>query len=112
MDPWVGKHHAYPAAAVEKGTRDVFQSREFQFLQLQFSTGVTLNELASVACVVAHFAHVQGPSREAKRSFCQLVRWFIENWAAISVVLPLVHLRDSNCEVIDARREMREKKCR
>lgn len=108
----MGRKYDSALATAKKDDRDVFQSQEFQFLQLQFSTGVTLNELASVACVVAHFAQVQGPSRKAKRSFCQLVRWFIENWAAISVVLPLVHLRDSNCEVIDARREMRERRCK
>jgi hypothetical protein len=57
----------------------------------QFGTGIKQQELLSIATVLASHAHVR-LDRDAKRRKAVLVKWFAENWDAISPYLSFVVL--------------------
>jgi hypothetical protein len=70
-----------------------------------------MRELQSVAQVLAVLSQVLPPSREARRHFPALVKWFVTYWNKISPWLPYVQLRDAWGEVIDGYREGLDKQC-
>jgi hypothetical protein len=75
------------------------------FLLAHFSYGARLPELRSVALVVAHYAGLKRPSRDARRTYARMLRWFAENWQSALPVVRLVELRDEQGRVVDGRRE-------
>ena len=91
------------------GDIDLTTTEEFRVLQVKFSSGVTLRELTSIARILSLLAGIPEPPRTCKRSFPNLIKWFIANWQRVSPFLPCVQLRDDNNEIIDGRRELIEK---
>jgi hypothetical protein len=75
-------------------------------LRRQFSSGVRQPELRSIANILSGFIEaLQPPSRSEKRSFPLMIRWFDVNWATIGPWIPLVHLRDSQMDIVNFTRE-------
>jgi hypothetical protein len=85
---------------------------EFHFLQVKFSSGLTKNELTSIAVLTSILAHVDPPSRDAKRSIQGLLDWFRSEWAQIVPWLEFIQLRDAYDQPIDGSREQSEKRIR
>ena len=78
-------------------------------LQTFFSSGVTHNELVSVATICCLYSNGQlALARAEKRDMRALVKWFDVNWMAITPVLQRVRLLDAGGNVIDLTRELRE----
>jgi hypothetical protein len=69
-----------------------------------FSSGVRHRELCSVALVLSHCFGFTTISRDARRSYPVLIKWFHDNWAIIEPVLPFVALRDATDRIIDHHR--------
>jgi hypothetical protein len=88
----------------------MFSRGAFELLRFQFSSGVTMRELASVAEVLAITAGTTGPGREEKRSFRALIGWFVRSWAVIGPWIPSVALRDAQGHPITGGREREERK--
>ena len=61
----------------------------------RFGASIKHPELLSIATVLAQNANVK-LDRDAKRRKSVLIKWFEENWAAISPFLDYVILEDSN----------------
>lgn len=75
----------------------------------QFSSGVRLQELTSVAIILSSIIPLlPSPDRNEKRSYNALLGWFHKYWDMISPILPLIQLRDENNMVINQRRELLE----
>jgi hypothetical protein len=85
---------------------DELDCEELQALQARFSSGVTLRDLSNIAYVIAQFAALPLPSRNAKRSIPLMIDWFKLHWSAVATWLPLIGLRDENDRPIDSRREL------
>jgi hypothetical protein len=79
-------------------------------LRSQFSTGVTLTELDSIAKVISGFAGIPRPTRLQRRNFCEMIVWYRTWWQSVTPWLTLVQLRDKHNVIIDARREAFEMK--
>lgn len=86
-------------------------SVEYRALMNQFSSGVTLPELFSIATIISSnlLLGLNRPGREEQRSFPLLIEWYQKNWPSICPVLPFIQLRDKNDQVINGRREIIEK---
>jgi hypothetical protein len=84
--------------------------REFRVLAARFSTGVTIRELVSVAEIVSSLARISPPSRDAKRNFGLMIRWFRSRWTSVGPWLPLISLCDEERCIIDGARELSDKK--
>lgn len=75
----------------------------------QFSSGVRLQELASVALILSSIIPLlPSPDRNEKRSYTALLGWFYKFWDMICPILPMIQLRDENYSVINGRREILE----
>jgi hypothetical protein len=74
----------------------------------KFSTGIRHRELCSIALVIVRYFGVRKISRDARRSFPVLIKWFQDNWSEIEPLLSIMNLLDENEEVIDHDRELRE----
>lgn len=75
----------------------------------QFSSGVRLQELTSVALILSSIIPLlPSPDRNEKRSYKALLGWFNRFWDLILPVLPMIQLRDENYQVINGRREILE----
>jgi hypothetical protein len=83
---------------------------EFRVLAAKFSTGVTIRELASVAEIVSSLARISPPSRDAKRNFGLMIRWFRSRWTSVAAWLPFISLCDDDLRMIDGARELCDKK--
>jgi hypothetical protein len=75
-------------------------------LQAQFSTGVRLPELRSIAAVLCQLVELRPPSREANRNCAVLMRWFVANWTFIRPLITSIELRDRDGRTINRAREM------
>jgi hypothetical protein len=82
----------------------------FEVLRHQFSSGVTIRELCSVAEVLASQTGVPPPGRVEKRSFQALMAWFVNCWAVVAPWLPVVTLCDDKCRPITGNRERQERR--
>jgi hypothetical protein len=71
-----------------------------------FSSGVNRQELVSIADVICGMSAIPRPSRDARRGYLTIVKWFENNWELVSVYLPFIQLRDENGGVINASREV------
>jgi hypothetical protein len=87
-------------ARIGLGEFDAEASQTWQLLRAHFSSGITLNELRSVAIVVEYITALVVP-RAAKRTFPVLVKWFSDNWAFIEPILLIIHLIDDGGQVIN-----------
>jgi hypothetical protein len=81
---------------------------QFRFLCAKFSSGVTLKELRSIACIISSVSNLKPPSRDIKRSRGRLVRWFIDYWPIVYPWLAVTNLRDADDRSIDGSREFFE----
>jgi hypothetical protein len=75
----------------------------------QFSSGVRHKELSSVALVISHCFHVPAITRDARRSYPVLIKWFNDHWGKIQPIMPLIALHDEDDEIIDHKREAEAK---
>jgi hypothetical protein len=96
-------------AAKDTATVEELNTEEYRFLQVKFSSGVTFCELKSIATVVASLAEITPPSREEKRHYFKLIKWFRDSWAVITPFMKIVELRDEFNIPIDNKREMVDK---
>jgi hypothetical protein len=86
-----------------------FESCEaWQAITHRFSTGIRHRELCSIALVIVRYFGVTKISRDARRSFPVLIKWFQDNWSEINPLIATMNLLDENEEVIDYDRELRE----
>jgi hypothetical protein len=99
-------------AAVVRGValNDAAPCEELRLLQVQFSTGVRISELRSIASILAFLAGIPPPTRAMNRQHAQLIQWYRAHWRKIAAFLPLVQLRDEQNVPIDGRRELVERK--
>jgi hypothetical protein len=67
---------------------------------------VRLRELRSVAIIVSRLARLPDPSRDVKRSYVLIVKWFAHHWPVVRPWLAVVQLRDADDRLIDGHREM------
>ena len=84
--------------------------KAWEAIQTQFSSGITHNELKSVATILCLQTGLQ-LSRLAQRDNRVLIQWFSDNWEVISPFLSTIHLFDKNKQVINLVRELRETTC-
>jgi hypothetical protein len=94
------------AVATVESSFEFLARQEFQILQAQFSSGVRLPELRSIALVLSSIADLPPPGRDAKRQLGLMVQWFVRHWNVVSCWLPFVTLRDEQGLPIDGRREL------
>ena len=84
-------------------------SLAYQQITIMFSTGITHNELKSIAIILAYKIGIN-LDRDAQRHNKVLIKWFDENWSKVSQLLPFIQLRDSNDQCITLAREIPESK--
>jgi hypothetical protein len=94
---------------VRLAASEYLNCEEYQVLKTKFSSGVTLKELRSIAVVVSLMSGLLEPSREDKRSYVLMIKWFKDRWETVGPMLPFIHLRDANDRIIDSRRELIDK---
>jgi hypothetical protein len=70
-----------------------------------FSAGIRHRELCSIALVLSHCFGFPTISRDARRSYPVLIKWFHDHWPSIEPVMPLVALRDEEDGIIDHHRQ-------
>jgi hypothetical protein len=99
----------FGGGAKDTSTVEEFNTEEYRFLQVKFSSGVTFCELKSIAAVLALLAQITPPSREEKRHYVKLIRWFRDSWAVIKPFMAVMELRDEFNRPIDRKREMVDK---
>jgi hypothetical protein len=80
---------------------DLEKSRAWKAITDQFTIGVTHAELKSIAQVVCTQTNLR-LDRDATRDNRVLIKWFDENWDAISPFMPTLHLRDNGEQIIGA----------
>ena len=84
-------------------------SKAWQLIQLRYSSGITQNELKSIALVVSHLTNI-ALDRDTKRDFKLLVKWFDDNFEVVCPILFMINLRDKNNQIINLQREINESK--
>lgn len=89
---------------------DLGNCKAWDAIQAQFSSGITHNELKSVATILCLQTGLQ-LSRLAQRDNRVLIQWFSDNWEVISPFMSTIHLFDKNRQVINLVRELRETTC-
>ena len=72
-----------------------------------FSSGITRNELRSVAQIICIKTHLK-LDRDATRDLRVLVKWFSDHWDVVSPILYRMQLRDSDLQPITLAREIHE----
>lgn len=77
-------------------------------LEIKFSTGITHNELRSVANVICLFTGLK-LNRLEYRYKSILIKWFYDNWNVIKVILPNIFLLDEEDNPITLERELKKK---
>jgi hypothetical protein len=106
---WPAKSHLVNVMIVVKFD----ESNEVErILCIHFGMGPRLAEWRSLALVIAHFANLRGPSRDAQRTYATIVEWFKDNWTLVSPWLPFVHFVDAQDRVVDCHREIIERCCK
>ena len=85
-------------------------SETWQILKEKFSSGITHNELKSVAMIICQYVDGISLDRDATRDNRVLIKWFDENWNVIKNVIDKVKLKDEKEDVINLEREMNETK--
>lgn len=73
-------------------------------IKAQFSSGITHNELKSVATMVCEKTG-EKLDRDASRDNRVLIKWFDERWDKIEPIVKKIRLYDEHDQVIDASRE-------
>jgi hypothetical protein len=69
-------------------------------LQDRFGTGVSHQELCSIAKLISQHFGLPEPNRDAKRVKTMLIKWFYNNWEAISPILCDIALCEEDWTVI------------
>lgn len=80
------------------------ESEVYKTLKRYFSSGVTHNELKSIAQVICINTHLK-LDRDATRDNRVLIKWFDENWEICEGMLQKIKTKDINQIVIDSTRE-------
>jgi hypothetical protein len=71
-----------------------------------FGDTVTHREMCSVAWLLVSEFEIPKISRDARRSYPALIRWFQENWESVGPILHKITLEDDNMETINREREL------
>ena len=87
---------------------DPEKSEVMKILKYHFSTGVTHNELLSIAKIICLQTNLK-IDRLATRDQRVLIKWFDENWSSICMIIPLIHILDENKIPITLNREIDER---
>jgi hypothetical protein len=87
----------------------VTESPQYRLLQTQFSSTVTLKELRSIAEIICTLTGIREPSRDAKRNYTLMLKWYVEKWVDVSPWIPLTHLVDDRGIIVDGYREKVER---
>lgn len=95
--------------AEKLGGYDYKSSDVWKKLMVRFSSGIRHHELFSVAIIIQQIIKSTSLSRNEKRSFPLLIRWFERNWNSIESVLSSIRLLDVNFHSIDAASEKQTK---
>ena len=88
---------------------DYEKSKIWEILKEKFSSGVTHNELKSVATILCKYANLT-LDRDATRDNRVLIKWFDEKWDVLKDYIDKVSLKDNKEEVINHERENKETK--
>ena len=101
----VKRGHGLEARRVNQRLKgfDLDQSKEWGILKKKFSSGITHNELKSIAQIVCLKSNIK-LDREASRDNRVLIKWFVENWHTIEPYIQHISLHDDNKEIIDDER--------
>lgn len=75
-------------------------SLAFKEIQKQFTSQVRHAELKSIAQVLCDVCPRLRLHRDAARDNRVLIKWFDDNWSQIQPIMPKIHLRDENEEII------------
>jgi hypothetical protein len=78
---------------------DPMKSVAWKAITDQFTIGVTHAELKSIAQVLCSQTNLR-LDRDATRDNRVLIKWFDENWDLIAPLMPLLHLRDDEEQII------------
>jgi hypothetical protein len=65
-------------------------------IRKRFGNGITHRELFSIASIISSQFNISGLSRDARRSFVVLLKWFDDKWSWIDPILPLITQLDEN----------------
>lgn len=94
---------------IKNSTFSYKDSNEYRILIQNFSSGVRLKELCSVAIVLCKIVSgIKEPNRDEKRNLSLLIEWYHNNWSLVYPMLPFINLRDENNEIINGEREINE----
>ena len=85
----------------------VENSRAWRMIVQLFSSGVTHNELSSIAQIICMKTNLK-LDRDAIRDNRVLIKWFDDNWETISEIIPFIQLRDEKFECITLSREVND----
>ena len=84
------------SVAKDLGDFDYTKCPQWLYLQSKFSTGVSLKELKSIATIIQLHLGLPPLTRNQKRSYPLLIKWFCINWDQIQPVLQYIYLFDDN----------------
>ena len=87
---------------------DYQKSDVWKTLKTKFSSGITHNELKSIAQVCCYFTKLS-LDRDATRDNRVLIKWFDENWDVLKDTVKKICLRDEKERPITLERETQEK---
>ena len=90
---------------------DYETSKVWDLLKTKFSSGITHNELKSIAQVCCYFSQLT-LERDATRDNRVLIKWFDENWSKLKDIVAKICLRDEQERPITLEREQEEIKAR
>ena len=86
---------------------DYETSKVWDLLKTKFSSGITHNELKSIAQVCCYFSNLT-LDRDATRDNRVLIKWFDENWNVLKDIINKISLRDEHGRPITKERETAE----
>ena len=84
----------------------VYPIDELKIIQNYFSTGVTLNELSSIATAISLTTPIPKPTRNERRGLSSILQWFRRYWVIIRPLLQYIHLYDQNYREISAQTQI------
>jgi hypothetical protein len=80
------------------GDFDAVKSSTFQQLQQQFGANLRHTDLRSIALVLIKTMGIPTISRNERRSFPILVKWFDRHWTLVSSVIGQIELHNDDSE--------------
>ena len=94
------------SVAQDIGDFDYSTCPQWLYLQAKFSTGIRFRELKSIANIIQITLQLPPLSRNQKRSFPLLIKWFCTNWDKIQPILDYISLYDDNLTQISGQSQI------